>query len=154
DPSFDLGDGGAGRGAEPRAGVHLCGLEQLAVPPGGLRDRGAPTSASAVLALRLSFAMSTLRGLRYPLVFRASTPPAGGPGRSAARTSFGHIDRGIRRHLRCRDTCGLLPKGLAIWRPACVSSVQNGPSGRRADLVTQLIAEKSLAAIAVVPSGP
>jgi len=28
----------------------------------------------------------------------------------------GPIARGIRRHWRCRDTCGLLPKGFAIWR--------------------------------------
>ena len=29
---------------------------------------------------------------------------------------FGLIDRGIRRRLRCRDTCGLLPESLAIYR--------------------------------------
>ena len=28
----------------------------------------------------------------------------------------GHIDRGIRRHLRCRDPCGPLPPGFAIGR--------------------------------------
>ena len=61
-PSSDLGDGGAGRGAESRARVHLRGLEQLAVPAGGLRDRGALASASAVPTPRLVFAMRARRG--------------------------------------------------------------------------------------------
>ncbi len=63
-PSSDLGDGGADRGAESRGRVHLRGLEQLAVPPGGLRDRGALARTSAVPTLRLFFEMSTLRELR------------------------------------------------------------------------------------------
>jgi hypothetical protein len=31
-------------------------------------------------------------------------------------TCCGHIDRDVRRQLRCRDTCGLLPKRFTIWR--------------------------------------
>src|SRR5579883_628758 len=41
DPPPDLGDGGAGRGAEPRGGLRRRGVEQLARPVGGLRDRRA-----------------------------------------------------------------------------------------------------------------
>src|SRR6185437_12519684 len=47
-PSSDLGDGGTGRGAESRGRVYLRGLEQLAVPAGGLRDRGALISAAVL----------------------------------------------------------------------------------------------------------
>ena len=38
--------------------------------------------------------------------------PESGPGLA----DFGVIDRGIRRHLRCRDHCGLLSKSFAIDR--------------------------------------
>ena len=47
-PASDFGNGRAGRGAQPRARLHLRCLEQLAVPPGSLRTRRALTSASAV----------------------------------------------------------------------------------------------------------
>ena len=47
-PSPDLGDSGPARGAESRARIHLCSLEQLAAPAGGLRNRRALANAAAV----------------------------------------------------------------------------------------------------------
>src|SRR6266852_3622653 len=61
-PSSDLRNGGTGRSAQSRARLHLRGLEQLAAPPGGLRDRGALASASAVPTLQLLSEMSTRWG--------------------------------------------------------------------------------------------
>jgi hypothetical protein len=62
-----------------------------------------------------------------PRLLRSSRPKGAGPSpqRASARNTevssrravrrTGHIDRGIRRHLRCRDTWGLLPNSFAIY---------------------------------------